>query len=174
MFTTNKITKDTKVEFLANVFIVPNPLATAQDYFNPDRISEKMTEFCQLNDIEFNTETSLIAQTWYLSEYLGCDNIPDHGISFINDVGQHIRIKSKIGGHMPIELFKGKKEGDTISIKLPILISIEDDGSEDIIDIDTVATVQLTLRQIGYRYQRFGKFEEVLEALVEAYSRRNL
>ena len=68
MFTTNKITKDTKVEFLANVFIVPNPLATAQDYFNPDRISEKMTEFCQLNDIEFNTETSLIAQTWYLSE----------------------------------------------------------------------------------------------------------
>ena len=69
-------------------------------------------------------------------------------------------------GYLPKSIFEGKKEGDCITINLPIVkecLSDDDDSdNEVVIHASTKVKVQLQLAQTKGRYARFGNFEEVL------------
>ena len=52
--------------------------------------------------------------------------------------------------HLPISLFKGKKEGDVITFESP-----------------TWGHIELRLNCLSYRYRSYGRFEEVLAKLLE-------
>lgn len=80
------------------------------------------------------------------------DNWCDHGTpgyksSMLNHEGWWRSLFPKF---LPVDLFKGKKEGDVVKL-------------------DTIyGPVELTLGQGESRYGRFGRFEEVLSDLVES------
>jgi hypothetical protein len=73
-----------------------------------------------------------------------------------------------ISEYLPKSLFEGHKEGDCITINLPVHKWLEKDKCEligcDGIYVEASATikVQIQLAQQKYRYRRFGNFEDVL------------
>lgn len=83
-------------------------------------------------------------QVWFTSDE--SENWTDHS---------HPRIPNRIPNNLPIELFEGKVEGDTVTF-----------------DHDDL-TIELVLNQSDYRYRRFGQFEEVLESLIARQTSRD-
>jgi hypothetical protein len=73
-----------------------------------------------------------------------------------------------ISEYLPKSLFEGHKEGDCITINLPIHKWLENDKYELIgcdryyLEASATIKVQLQLAQQKYRYRRFGNFEDVL------------
>jgi hypothetical protein len=69
-------------------------------------------------------------------------------------------------GYLPKSIFEGKKEGDCVTIDLPIVkegLSDDDDPDSDVIvRASSKIKVQLQLAQTKGRYGIYGNFEEVL------------
>lgn len=144
----------------ADVFVVPN-----ESY----KVSEKTFEHSRfalyqvysansskLGGSEFKDQTWV--QIWFATRGDNDQsNWTDHGIDGYKElVGW-----SPVCQYLPKALFEGHKEGDIITINLPITKSVEL-GEGSYADMYATIKVELCLKQQGYRYQRFGKFEEVL------------
>lgn len=154
----------------ASMFIIPNSACKIEDLFDFVRAEnlELMEKICELNGMKFDPENDYLIQTWYLSEELGCDNIPDHCISVKIETGEKCTIGVE-GHYLPSNLFKGKKEGDIINVKLPVWVKVggyKNPGPAK----DMVADFTIELAQLKYRYARFGRFEEVLEKVIAAHT----
>lgn len=150
------------IKFDAKIFVIPNSAGKVSDFFDPEQVIRNATEVCEANGITFDPENDYLIETWYHSKQLGCDNIPDHNIYFEDEEGNKWILGSNCGRYLPAKLFEGHKEGDTITIKLPMWLTKNySENSEDVI-----AEINLTLQQQGYRYQRFGDFEEVVEYVI--------
>lgn len=125
----------------AHVFIIPNALQSVSDRktLSYDSTCERVEEVygIKLNDDD------LLVQLWTLD--------PDGGTSGQNNFECHgvKQDRTKMFPYCgPAKLFQGKKEGDTVTFT------------------GCYGTFEVTLKQKGYRYERFGEFHEVLDDLV--------
>ena len=104
---------------------------------------------------------------WIVAPELSSDNLIDHSGTYIDpETGDKYRlnIKNRISAFAK-SFFEAHKEGDTINIKIPVILTNLSDidvvinGNKE----EAIADVSLTLKQTAYRYRRFGNFETVLE-----------
>ena len=157
----------------ADMFVVPNKAAKIV----PELVDleKKTTDAIAANGMEFDLYNDKFVQVWMVStdEESKCDNLQDHSISF-NYNNLEIFI-SYVCGHILLKALKEVKENDTIDMVFPMQgwgISVYDTtGGENIRDwkhVDYEEDVKvnlhlhLTAKQQGYRYQRFGNFEDVV------------
>lgn len=149
MMKTNEIIK-------ADVFIVPN---------ESFKVSEKTFEWVRSDLYEIYSATKSAGdfkdqtwvEVWFVTRGNDDSNWTDHTI----DGFKELRGWKPISHYLPKAIFDGHKEGDIITIFLPICKSAEL-VEDSYVDMRARVKVELCLKQQGYRYERFGKFEEVL------------
>lgn len=147
--------------FGASAFIIPNPLTKVNTMFDnsyKQRIAEFEKEVCEMNHIGPFSEDDLLVELWFCSEELNSENLVDHGFNVEDADGTRLHLQPIMMKRLPVKLFDGHKEGDRFSVKIPQ----KTESGEIIMEI------ALTLDQLGYRYRRFGTFEECLESLKNA------
>lgn len=152
----------------AQLFIIPNHachISGLFDFAQADHLA-RMKKICELNGLEFDPEKDWLVECWYLSEELGCENIPNHNIRVLNENGKRCTIGVE-NRYLPSNIFKGKKEGETISVKLPVWMRVEGEDKEFPNGKDIVADFTISLDQTKYRYRRFGNFEDVLSRVTD-------
>lgn len=129
------------------VFIVPNSLRGVKNVFNPEQIEGKVKTISEKTGKEYDPQTTVLVEVWAADDQ--CDNWSCH---YKRVDGEEIKFPT----YLPVDLFEGKKEGDTVTFKW---------GKYDI---------ELTLNQLDYRYRSFGAFEKVLDDLIDQYKARML
>jgi hypothetical protein len=149
------------IDFDADIFIIPNSASMIKDFFNPEDQLKKMNAVCGVNGITFDPENDFIIETWYVADQLCCENIADHDIYFNDEDGNECTLISDPGRFLPAKLFESHKEGETITVSLPMGL-IKNYHEEH----DVVVKVHMTLNQGEYRYRRFGDFENVLDDVI--------
>jgi len=144
----------------ADVFIVPN-----ESY----KVSEKTFEWARADyfrvfeanhdKISGDFMDQIWIQIWFATRGDNDQsNWTDHGIDGYKElVGWR-----PVCQYLPKALFEGHKEGDIITINLPIIKPVELGEGDSYADMYATIKVGLCLKQQDYRYKRFGKFEEVL------------
>lgn len=149
----------TKKTVKGEVFIIPNPTDTLKNFCSPEWIAEKCK---RMLGVEAKPEDELL-QIWICSEK--CDNWSCTFGGFQSELGskfptlveswkkskeeqKETRLLGYFPEYVPKSLFEGKKEGDVVTFTCPEYDNVE---------------IALTLNQLGYRYKRFGRFEEVFE-----------
>ena len=125
----------------AHCFIVPNGLSQVskrrESVLGPGLLQEIEDVYgVKLDD------SDLLVETWTLNPELGTEGTNNFECHGVNRTGE------RFPWCAPVKMFSGKKEGDVVSFS------------------GTLGEFQVTLKQQGYRYQRFGNFEEVLNLLV--------
>lgn len=144
----------------ASMFIIPNSLQSPKT----DMWEKPMAELSERSEcLNFKMRKDELApwgidvklddtfvQVWIHAD--GSDNLTDHGLDdeMIDELWPNgERAACYAPGYLPISLFEGKKEGDTVTFT-------------------TTAGVKLDvkLEQLPYRYGHFGTFENVLSRLV--------
>ena len=137
---------EAKKIYNAEMFIIPNSLrrekieledSKVASYFW-DQYERKAARYFGEEAARRNKSERILAQVWICSKE--SDNWADHGCPID---GEHFV------QNLPVEIIRGMKEGDTIELDLP----------------EHNAILRLTAKQQGYRYERFGKFEDVLKRL---------
>lgn len=149
------------LRFDAKVFIVPNTLISPSEYVSPAykrELIEFQKEIYELNELGEFSETDELVHLWFHNE--DSENIVDHGLVVENIDGLPLTIRPTQLGRLPIKLFEGLKEGDTLILGAPYL--------------DITMDITLTLEQFYWRYRAFGPFEACLEKLksISANTRR--
>jgi hypothetical protein len=134
----------------ADMFIIPNSVSTIDDYLLPS-FQKRMVDLCKINELVENPKEKIV-QIWLTND--NSDNINDHGIKID---GKQYYVTC---GNIPYTLIKNVKEGETVAVKF-----FGYDNSEEK-PAKVVFEIQLTAKQLDYRYRRFGSFEETLNMLV--------
>lgn len=164
----------TKNIISGDVFVIPNDLCTAKDMWD-EEVRHGMYVSAIENHIHFDAEKTKFIELWFCTpdSSTGDSNWRDHCIDGYGELVNWRPITSRL----PVEIFKGKKEGDIVTVELPItgwtalnpVIGIDYPPAgckmPNGVTVTTHVTVSLRLSQLKYRYRRFGKFEEVLEKL---------
>lgn len=122
------------------MFIVPNGIVSQTSAFVAQSAREDWVRRLAWAGIEVRPE-DLLVQVWWTSE--NCDNWRCHSWD------EWPSLFGNIPDRLPARLFDGKKEGDKISFRLG--------------DIDA----EVELRQLGFRYQWAGAFEQALARLLK-------
>ena len=138
-----------------NIFIIPNKAEKLSRY----EPHSKMWLLGQLDffGIEPEKHDDLMIDIWVTSEkeenwgHFGGFQNEANVVFDEDDESRKNRMLGYFPSHIPEHVFRGKKEGDIIRLH----------HKEYGIDIE------LTCKQQGYRYQRFGTFEQVLEYVLE-------
>ena len=158
------VTKDNNgnvksIEFNADAFIIPNRSCKLKDFWVTSTAEEAKTLATNLLGTEPD-ENELCIQMWYVVDDLNCDNLVDHSACVEIDGNKYlIRMESC---YLPYSVLRDKHEGDTIDITF-----VNCAREWDIYKAEGILiTIHVTLKQRGYRYERFGSFEEVLSKVV--------
>ena len=159
------ITNKMVVKAKAAMFIIPNRACLVMDYLgSPERAIKAAESLCAANHTTFNADHDRLVQTWIVAEEdLGTENLGDHGFRVeINGIMYHCNIGDRRHTNIPQILLKDKKEDEWITLILPDCKGeCRDDENEITFDLE----LSVQLKQLDYRYRRFGRFEEVLEAV---------
>ena len=145
------------------VFVIPNGLTTINNVIIMDTkaMMENIFYANGLNKIDY--ENTKFVELWYCTPGHDNSNWVDHGVEqlFVPISKEEFlegrddwRVASSL---LPVELFTGKKEGDVVTVKLPIRRHTGN-GSTEISWIKA----SLALAQTKYRYKRFGRFEDLI------------
>lgn len=137
------------------MFIIPNALIPL-DELSPSTL-EDLTR--RLKNLGIAPEGPLV-QVWWTSG--DCDNWVAHRWD------DHPELFSNISSHLPVSLFEGKVEGDKIKFSLS---RAQAQVGEHYLDQPCAVEIEVELRQLGFRYQWAGKFEEALQRLLDAHGR---
>ena len=164
----------TQETIIADVFIIPN-----SSFCYEGSVAQKegiSTEFVDcLNRIWYNNTTieyrknhdfknESWVQIWFVTPTEEDSNWCAHTINGYEELNGW----RPISEYLPKFLFEGHKEGDCITINLPIHKWLENDKCKLIgcdgyyLEASATIKVQLQLAQQKYRYRRFGNFEDVL------------
>lgn len=122
------------------MFIVPNQVVSQTSAFVAQSTREDWVRRLAWAGIEVHPD-DLLVQVWWTDE--NCDNWRCHSSR------EWPSLFGNIPDRLPARLFDGKKEGDKISFRLG--------------DIDA----EVELRQLGFRYQWAGPFEQALARLLK-------
>ena len=137
-----------RIKLTGDMFIIPNDLMIMYNLFESSQ--EEMEELFKLNNVEF-FGNSLIADLWVVIPEMS-DNLACHGIN-INGTEYCCCCNS-----IPFDIAKDLKEGETITLNFY--------GWESYMDhYTTIFELELTAKQLEYRYRRFGTWQEVCRAL---------
>ena len=157
-----------KITANVDAFIVPNSVSLFKDFMLKERREAKYKIMLELSGIECNLDEQPMIQMWYVGiEDLGSDNLVDHGFHLA--IGNDMYCFDMNGlSYIPYCFLEGKKEGDTINVSFPVKCTIRNINGKDIKEnnIDWTLEAKITLKQRGYRYQRFGNFEDVIGTLI--------
>ena len=163
----------TSETIIADIFVIPNPAfcyngsMAQEDGLSADfvdklnRVWWKTTSEEYRKEHEFKNESWV--QVWYVTPGSEDSNWYAHNIDgYWELIGWR-----PITEFLPKSLFNGKKEGDCITIELPIQKWISLQNSEEYIAshgccVEETIKVQIQLSQMKYRYRRFGNFEDAL------------
>lgn len=141
-------------------FIIPNKATAAEDWLIPSQREKMMArgkEIAELSGKEFDAATDKLVQLWFVG--MGSENLVDHGAMVEDEAGNKYVLTARIE-HLPVSLFAGHKEGETIELRLPATCRRQGES------IDVILNVNVKLNQHDYRYRRFGAFEDVLQSVV--------
>ena len=136
------------------IFIIPNPAGRLREDFGASWIKERAKK--QLG-IEIKPEEKVV-QIWVKSpesdnwscRYGGFQKTAD--VPFDEeDESRENKLMGYFTSYLPLRYLQNKKEGDTIELTSPAY----------------GVKIELTCKQIGNRYERFGCFEEALEFVIE-------
>ncbi len=162
-----KLTKDIR----ADVFIIPNPAVKFVGSMSQEMGSD-LDFWSELNAIWWSLPEKIregrefqkdeFIQVWYATPGNSESDWFHHGIDGYNELkGWHPRGCA----YLPKCLFKGYKEGDCITIELPLKKRILKEDSETgfYTEMFRIQKVQLILSQLKHMYKYLGSFEEVLQ-----------
>lgn len=147
-----------------DVFIIPNKGGLVSNWLGEStqkKLIRDINAIAELNGFEFDPEKDPLVQLWFCG--MDCDNLIDHYCHVEDEDGNRYMFRANNLSHLPVSIFKDHQEGDTIELSFPA--SIEARGDEGQAKEITVKT-HVTLKQLDYRYSRFGRFEEVLKQVV--------
>ena len=147
----------------ASCFIIPNHSGVCTDFlFSADRYTEEMRKYAELNGFELDPEKTKLIQVWWHShEGFATDNMYRHSCSVVDSDGNEYRWGIDTPEYMTYDMLKDHKEGEVITIKVPIWIGDKDTRRREA--KEAIAELELELNQLDYRYCRFGRFEEALK-----------
>lgn len=155
----------------ASCFIVPNSLSRLGNMWDAEQRLSALNRLAELNDWDPFTNDDILVQVWlHDNETLKCDNLIDHYWDFTTGNTNYSGRISFYYGMLPISLFNGKKEGDSIKVKIPVTALkgqipwLVDNPQREEVEIG-INMDGLKLQQKGFRYSNYGTFEEVLEKL---------
>ena len=148
----------TKETIAADLFIVPN---------RSFKVTEKTFEWVRFDLYEIYSANKLAGefkdqnwvQVWFVTRGNEDSNWTDHTIDGFTELGGW----RPVSQYLPKSIFDGHKEGDVVTIILPICKSVElAENENSYADMRARVKVEFCLKQQNYRYERFGTFEEVL------------
>ena len=153
----------------ANVsaFVIPNRGGLVSNFgVLAESKTKTMTQICEMNGQEFDPENDKLFEVWIHSNPdLYCDNMNDHSFVITNPSdGKEYYFRLPFS-YLPEKLFRGKKEGDTVVITVPLTSNIAR-CTDDCDDWNINLQMTVKLDQRTSRYRRFGDFEEVLKSVV--------
>jgi hypothetical protein len=137
------------------MFIIPNALIPLDELF-PSALEDTTR---RLRNLGIAPEGPLV-QVWWTSG--DCDNWVSHRWE------DHPELFSNISAFLPVSLFEGKVEGDKMRFTLS---TAQAQVGEHYLDQPCAVEIEVELRQLGFRYQWAGKFEEALQRLLDAHGR---
>lgn len=145
------------LEVSADMFIVPNGFMKASNnVIYGDRLNATMNGILEASGHETEVDPYMM-QVWVVAENdLGCENLVDHMGHYWGIDG----VKHPFGNipsYLPANMFVGRKEGDVVTVVYP-------EGTTQF-NKDFKVVMHLKLAQTGYRYRRFGTFEECFDSL---------
>ena len=80
----------------------------------------------------------------------------------------------RLSPYIPLSLIKDVKEGDTITLNLPVDVFVDDIPAGDYIgEYKSTIRFTLTAAQDKYRYRGFGPFEKALDIVARKYKEEN-
>lgn len=148
-----------RIEMLADIFLIPNGVSTINNNFvTMEGELEFISEVATMNPLpddgcKWNTDLSTepLVQVCLVSTSpeIPSENLVVHGFKDLS--GTYRSIESD---WLPVKLFQTFKEGDIITIKLPLT------GD------DAILAVHATLAQTKYKYASYGDFHDVLRSQV--------
>lgn len=161
----------TKKIITGDVFIIPNGVLTPEDVSFADTYHSLYITAIK-NDVKFDNNTRFV-QVWFCTPGNSDSNWVDHYI----DGYKELKGWRPISSYLPVDIFANKKEGDVVTIDLPIVgrkpknpirgIDITPAGCRIPagVSVETTIKVSLTLAQGKYRYRKFGdgKFENLIK-----------
>ena len=148
----------------ASCFVIPNSSGVCNNFIAEStriRCAKELAKYCELNECEFDPDTTKLIQVWWHSDdYFGTDNMYRHSCSVIGTDGKRYRFKIETPEYMPLSMIVNVKEGDERVLWVPVNIYGCD---HEEVDIDATMEVEMTFQQKGYRYERFGNFEDAVK-----------
>lgn len=165
-----------------DAFIVPNHPGTIDlKYSAGQRLAARLERVAEINDFDFDREKDIVVQLWFVNKEIST-NFQDHGFYAMYENEEYHFSGTELN-YLPTSVFEGHVEGETISIDIPMkpvfkldpktdetvrlrdrkMTDFEDDNIEEVPEF--IITFNITLKQQGYRYMRFGNFEDVLKSI---------
>ena len=143
-------------------FLIPNWPCDVLGFI--DWAHGKIKSMCEVNNLDFSDNT-VCTDFWMHNE--NSENFASHGV----DTGEFHIYAGSISSYFPMEIFKGKNEGDTVEFKQIVeAYSNDTDGNRLKADpIEAEVTFVCTLEQLTSRYSNRGRFEKLYAELEEAY-----
>lgn len=146
-----------------DVFVIPNGATTIENVIVMDTKS-LMEQTFYANDLnKLDYKNTKFIELWYCTPGHDNSNWVDHGVDQLReDISKEDFLNGRDDWRvstslLPIQLFKGKKEGDVVTVKLPVRRHTGHGSCE-------VAWIKasIALAQKKYRYSRFGSFDEIV------------
>lgn len=132
-----------KAIFNVDIFVIPNGIYNINSDWNKNSPSNKWIEDKCSKVLGMKSESGRYVQVWTVGH--DCDNWSCSCESCPANLQDEEGFRYP--ELMPIELFKDLKEGET-----------------KVVETDTLI-INMTAKQLSYRYRRFGRFEEVMRCL---------
>ena len=153
----------------AGAFVVPNH-ATTFGYIKKHGLSstyEYLCDLAKLNGIELKDDDKIV-EMWFHSKELDCDNMADHGFETKLSNGHKIICQPRKLQWVPAKMLENVKEGDLITLITPGNAYYDEDYHvlnvrKAAKKIDLILSISAVCQQQGYRYKRFGNFEDVVK-----------
>lgn len=145
-----------------DVFIIPNPAFSNKkdsSFKLPsfmDELNKVFYSNSDLNEEKISFDDTRFIECWFCNP--DNDNWRDHGITGLEDGidGDSWRLST---AWIPEWIFANKKEGDGVTLTLPVQRRDENRGVCE----TSMVIASVILAQTKYRYRNFGTFEEVLK-----------
>lgn len=153
----------------AKAFVIPNPARTLKDFLG-DSKKKYFDVFATINNMDIKDDDKMVQLWLHNTEELHCDNLSCHSFEVTLDDGRKIVINAYDLEYFPAKLLENIKEGESITYQSPYLRRVREvtNGSIDDIDgVEIIFDITMTCQQKGYRYQRFGNFEDVVLAVMK-------
>lgn len=142
-----------------NMFIVPNRLFKFKELKNPNENGfddELYTrQYRNFPKITFQ-DNDLMVEFWATSQE--CQNWHCHDW---DDLGEE-QLMGRLPQHLPLRVLQNIKEGDEL------VLHFQANNAQ----VPYEYELKLRATQLGYRYERFGPFQETLEGLVRRATER--